>query len=170
MKASIHLCSSVTCSPGSPFQGWQTPLAIPCKSPPEDHHSEMIFWYLAESSPGLWLQQYKVLFGVNSPTSTLTSIGRLNWVRFSNLDVLGGRYSNHHRTSKCPLHRTSIPDIRKRTSNGRPKTNIHLTWKRTSIGCSDVREWKYFGPYNFGENIGENKHPLWESNPSSLKS
>jgi hypothetical protein len=26
---------------------------------------------------------------------------------FLDVDVLGGRYSNHHRTSKCPLHRTS---------------------------------------------------------------
>ena len=77
------------------------------------------------------------------PTSTLTSIARFNCVHFSNLDVQG----------YVILTIIERPDV---LSIERPKTN--------------VRKWTYFGPYNIGGNIGENKHPLRVSNLSSLES
>ena len=44
-------------------------------------------------------------------------------------------------------------------SIGRPKTNVKWTSENEH----------HFGPYNFGENIGENNHSLRDQNPSSLE-
>jgi hypothetical protein len=76
-----------------------------------------------------------------TPTSTLTSIGRFNCVHFSNLDIQGGRYSNDHRTPRCPLHRTS--------ENDHPfdvKTNFHRVLGRLKM--DEIWTLQFWGKYS----------------------